>query len=157
MTPRWLSLVVVVILTACSGGTRYITGTNVEDSNVNRQVVLVVEKYREAIERRDASALLTMASKNYWEDGGTPTGADDYGYDGLRDVLAQRFQRAESIRFSLRYMRLRQQGSRAFVEVLVDASYSIRTGHGQERLDKKDQNELVLENEGGRWLFVSGM
>jgi hypothetical protein len=155
MTARWLPFLLIV--TACSGGTRYIVGTNIKDSNANRQIVMAVEKYREAMERKDAPALLSMASKNYWEDGGTPTGSDDYSYDGLREVLAQRFQKAESIRLSLRYMKLRQEGARAFVEVLVDASYSIQTAHGSERMDKKDQNELVLENEGGRWLFVSGM
>ena len=48
-------------------------------------------------------------------------------------------------------------GNRATVDILVDASYSITTPAGSERKDMKDQNELVLEYDGQRWLFVSGM
>ena len=45
------------------------------------------EEYRLAVERGDADALMLMAHKQYWEDSGTPSGSDDYGYEGLRNVL----------------------------------------------------------------------
>jgi len=41
---------------------------------------------------------------------------------------------------------------------LIDASYTITDARGQaRRLDKRDQNELVLEYTGDKWLFLSGM
>ena len=98
-----------------------------------------------------------MASKNYFEDGGTATAYDDYGYDGLKGVLTGRFQRAEDIRYSMKYSRVRRQENRAYVQVLIHASYSIKTHRGDERMDKKDQNELVLVWTGDKWMFVSGM
>jgi hypothetical protein len=141
----------------CASGPTYIKGTQVSDTEDNRKILGVVEKYRLAVERRDAQTLLGMASKNYWEDGGTPTGADDYGYDGLQEVLSGRFQRADDVRYSMKYMKVRRQGNRAFVQVLIDASYTVKTPTGDQRLDQRDQNELVLEWDGDRWVFLSGM
>ena len=52
---------------------------------------------------------MLMAHKQYWEDSGTPSGSDDYGYEGLRNVLATRLSKATDIRYSMRYMGVRQQ------------------------------------------------
>ena len=42
--------------------------------------------------------------------------------------------------------------------MLIDASFTIADAIGKpERPDKRDQNELVLEWDGRRWLFLSGM
>ncbi len=154
-----LCLLLATILAAgCAEGTVTIRGTGgIPKTTENERVLGVVEAYRNAVETMDTKKLMAMASKGYWEDAGTPTGADDYGYDGLRDVLDGRFQRASNIRYSMKYMRVRRQANRAFVEVLIDASYTIDTPKGEQRLDKRDQNEMVLEYDGQHWLFVSGM
>lgn len=141
----------------CAGSKTYIANTSVVDTEDNRAILEVVEKYRLAVEARDATALMLMASKSYWEDGGTPTGADDYGYDGLKEVLAGRFQRADDIRYSMKYLKIVRKGDRATVNVVIDASYTIAGPAGEQRMDKRDQNQLELEWDGERWLFLSGM
>jgi hypothetical protein len=46
----------------------------------------------------------------------------------------------------------------AAVDVLIDASFTITDAFGKpKRPDKRDQNELTLEYDGKRWLFLSGM
>ena len=161
MKIRALAFLIVTTLAAssagCSSGGAYIRGTKVEDTSENRTIIGVIERYRLSVERKDAPGLMKMAAKGYWEDGGTPTGADDYGYDGLREVLVGRFQRADDIRYSMKYVKVRRQGTRAFVEVIIDASYTISTSQGDQRMDQRDQNELVLEWDGDRWSFISGM
>jgi hypothetical protein len=79
-------------------------------------------------------------------------------------VLLSRLQKASDIRYSLRYAAVHQQcselkpGCRAAVDVLIDASYTIANPLGRAtRPDKRDQNQLVLEWDGRRWLFLSGM
>ncbi len=149
---------VPLVLAACAGEAKYIYGTHVADTAANREIVATVEQYRTAVERKDTQTLLNLASKNYWEDGGTPTGADDYGFDGLRTVLESRFARADGIRYTMKYMNVKHlAANRAAVDVMIDASYSIATANGPKRLDMKDQNELVLEYDGRKWLFLSGM
>jgi hypothetical protein len=153
-----------VILTAfvvpsvgCSSSSAYIRGTHVDDTKENRTIIGVIEKYRLAVEAKNTPELMKMAAKSYWEDGGTPSGADDYGYDGLREVLTGRFQRADDIRYSMKYVKVRRQEKRAYVEVIIDASYTISTSDGEQRMDQRDQNELVLEWDGEHWMFVAGM
>ena len=49
-------------------------------------------------------------------------------------------------------------GCRAAVDVMIDASFTITNAAGKsQRPDKRDQNQLVLEWNGQRWLFLSGM
>ncbi len=76
----------------CGGSAATIKGTDVHDTDENRQLISSVERYRVAVERQDAPALVLIASPDYWEDGGTPTGDDDYVYAGLKSVMAGRFQ-----------------------------------------------------------------
>ncbi|MEZ4367404.1 MAG: hypothetical protein R2939_14185 [Kofleriaceae bacterium] len=150
----------------CGGRQRTIAGTEIPDTEANRAVLETVDAYRRAVEARDAETLMLLASTDYWEDSGTPSASDDYGYDGLRQVLAGRFQQADDIRFALRTVSIRRQcptkefgpGCRAHVEVLIDASFSVTDARGQERRpDKRDQNELVLQWTGDKWTIVAGM
>lgn len=160
-------------IAACGGSTQNIAGTEIPRTAANEELIDRVEEYRLAVERKDSAALLLMASQEYyWEDSGTPSGEDDYGFDGLRDVLSSRFQQAESIRYAVRYMKVKhrgcedmdsrpaegQQRCRAYVDLLVDASFTIPDARGElKRHDKRDQNQLVLDWDGEKWLFISGM
>jgi hypothetical protein len=157
---------VATLVSACGGKATYVPGTRVPYSAPNQSVLNAVEAYRLAVEERDAEKLLLMAHKaKYWEDSGTPSGSDDYGYDGLANVLASRLQKASEIRYSMRYMRVSQQcpselaaGCQAAVDVIVDASFTIQNVQGKQvRPDKRDQNQFLLEWDGSRWLFISGM
>jgi hypothetical protein len=151
-------LVCIVLASGCAAETSYIYGTKVVDTQENRDIIAVCEQYRTAVEKKDTSTLLALASPKYWEDGGTPTGSDDYGYDGLKQVLETRFARSDGIRYSMKYMDVKHlTGHRAAVAVMIDATYSIGTQQGPRRLDMRDQNQLVLEYDGRRWLFLSGM
>ena len=159
-----LILVCLSLLGACGAKANYIQGTKVPRTENNVAVINRLEQYRAAVEKKDAGAILLMTSQNYWEDGGTPGGDDDYGYDGLQEVLAATLSQAESIRYSMRYERVRYSGDlesenlQVFVDVLVDASYTIPDARGGlRRADKRDHNQLVLEWDGEKWMFLAGM
>jgi hypothetical protein len=161
---KWSALIVAVLVSGCAAKVAYVPGTRIPYSDNNKSVLEAVEEYRLAVERGDADGLMLMANKQYWEHSGTPSGADDYGYEGLRNVLLTRFQKASDIRYSMRYLAVHQQcpqdlnvGCRASVEALIDASFTITDVFGKEsRADKRDQNQFVMEWDGHRWLFLSG-
>ena len=158
MRSRFLLAAFALVLGACSAHVEVIPGTKVPKSSQNQALINRVEDYRMAVERKDTSALMLMASKRYWEDAGTSQGGDDYGYQGLQEVLSGRFQQVEAIRYSMRYMGVERRGDRAHVSVLIDASFSVKDARGQEvRADMRDQNEFILEWDGKQWLFLSGM
>jgi hypothetical protein len=164
--PPLAATIALAIVGCANQKASYVAGTKVPYSAPNKAVLDRCEEYRLAVERGDADALMLMAHPQYWEDSGTPSGSDDYGYEGLRNVLLTRLLKATDIRYSMRYMAVHQQcrggelkvGCRAAVDVLIDASYTITNAYGKpSRPDKRDQNQLVLEWDGRRWLFLSGM
>lgn len=164
LAPALLLGGVLLLVGACGPRVSYIQGTKIERTSENQKLISRVEQYRSAVEEKDAAGLLLMASREYWEDGGTPDGDDDYGFAGLKDVLTSRFQQADSIRYSMRYKRIRlapgatEDSRRAFVDVLVDASFTIPDARGGlRRSDLRDQGQLVLDWDGEKWMFVSGM
>ena len=160
-----LAVVLAMLGTACAARVNYVVGTRIPYSNNNKSALAACEEYRLAVERGDADGLMLMVHKQYWEDSGTPSGSDDYGYEGLRNVLLTRLQKASDIRYTIRYIAVHQTcageleaGCRASVDVLIDASFTIADVNGRSRRpDKRDQNQLVLEWDGHRWLFLSGM
>ena len=160
-----LAVLAAVLLGGCAAKASYVAGTKIPFSNNNKSVLQACEEYRLAVERGDADGLMLMAHKQYWEDSGTPSGSDDYGYEGLRNVLLTRLQKVSDIRYTVRYVSVHQTcpsdlqpGCRAQVDILIDASFTLADVNGRSRRpDKRDQNQLVLEWDGHRWLFLSGM
>jgi hypothetical protein len=165
-----LAVTAALLAGACATRGSVIVGTKIPDTQTNRGILEVVETYRVAVEKRDTPTLLLMAAPGYWEDSGTPSGSDDYGFDGLKTVLSSRFQNATEIRYAMKYVSLRRSchkgkgsdeleaGCRAQVDVLIDASYTVLDARDQpRRRDKRDQNQVVLEWNGEKWLFLSGM
>ena len=161
-----VAVVSLALLAGCGGRQRTIRGTSIPDSEANRALLDHVDAYRRAVEARDVDALMLMASPDYREDSATPTASDDYGYDGLRAVLLGSFMQATDIRLAVRTFGMRRQcptddfgpGCRAFVELTLDASFSITDARGVERRpDKRDQHELVFEWNGSKWQIVAGM
>src|SRR5688572_31631722 len=130
-------LMLVALAVGCGSNRSYVPGTKVPYSSQNKSVLDACEEYRLAVERADADALMLMVHKQYWEDSGTPSGSDDYGVEGLRNVLLTKLLKASDIRYSVRYVGVTQQckgdlipGCRAAVDILIDASYTVTNAYG---------------------------
>jgi len=120
------------LLASASAASGCITGTipntEVPDTSENREVINVAERYRHAVEQRDARALLALAAPSYFEDGGTPQGDDDYGYDGLRRLLSVWSDEVRAVRYEVRYRRVtfEREGNRALVDFTYTGSFTLR-------------------------------
>src|SRR5690625_4353707 len=62
---------VALLTVGCT--TRYIGNTLIEDTETNRDILLVLEKYRKAVEDRDIQRILDLTSDEFFEDPGTPS------------------------------------------------------------------------------------
>jgi hypothetical protein len=154
-----LALVLAMSLGFASGCATFavIPGTKVIDTKLNREILEVCEKYRRAMEDKDAPTLLALAHPSYYEDSGTPTGNDDYGYSGLRDVLARRLGQLRTLRYNIEYRKIDVEGHHAKVDIRYDASYQLATEMGDRWERKQNDKRLELENDGRRWLIIAGM
>jgi hypothetical protein len=116
-----------VTLAGCA--TARIPNTDVPDTTFNRGVIGFCERYRRAVETRDARALLALASPRYFEDGGTPRGDDDYGYDGLQRLLGAWSDEVRQVRYEIRYRRVQldpEHPDRVRVDFTFSGSYTLR-------------------------------
>ena len=135
-----------------------LAGTTVPDTPENRAILETVENYRSRLVERNVEGLLMLASKNYFEDSGSPQADDDYGYEGLRDILHSRLGRLKSMRYQIRYKAVKINGKKAKVEVLIDGSFELSAEVGDQYRRVSDFHEFVMEDAGnGKWRFLSGM
>jgi hypothetical protein len=153
----WLMLAGVGALTIACATVVVIPGTTVVDTRTNREILEVCERYRHALEDRDASTLLALASPSYYEDSGTPKGDDDYGYEGLKLVLQKRLSALRTVRYNIEYRKIEVEGSHAKVDIRYDASFQLATEMGDRWERKQNDKRIELESDGRRWLIVSGM
>ena len=151
------SLCVLLGFFACARNAN-LPGTSVPDTPQNRAILETVESYRTRLMDRQLEGLLQLASKNYFEDSGTPQANDDYGYEGLRQILKTRLSRLKSIRYQIQYRSVRVQGRKADIEVLIDGSFELTADAGDQYRRVSDFHRFKLEKtDQDKWKFVSGM
>jgi hypothetical protein len=128
----------------------------------NQQIIDTVELYRKRLLERNVEGLLILASDKYFEDSGTPRSDDDYGYEGLKQVLSKRLTRVKSMRLDIEYRSIRHFGNRAEVEVFLDGSFELAAAEAGDRYRRvNDYHHIILEKStdktGDKWKFISGM
>ena len=157
-----LSVLALVGAASACGHGRFLPGTTIPASDVNREIIDTIEEYRMQLVGKNVEGLLLLASDKYFEDGGTPQSNDDYGYSGLATILTSRLQRVESIRYDVQYKGIRiGSDGRAIVDAFLSGAFELQGEVGERYRRVNDFHRFVLERStvGGssKWKFVSGM
>ena len=142
-----------------------IAGTEIPDTDDNRQIVAVLERYRTSFVSRDAAAVLATAHPTYYDHAGTDDPSDDTTYEELGPLLRRRMSQIDSIRFTMDYLEVSGAGDRAVVRVWIDASFRFKPildSYGEARKQPPyarimDHSEFELVREGETWLIVRGL
>ena len=151
------ALVLACLASACSHDK--IPNTDVDDTPEAREVIKFVEQYRAAVVERSVPALMRLASKEYYDDLGTPQGDDDVDLAGLEERLNATFgPDLLSVHYDIRYRDV------VFLEtkVLVDYTYIGRfrinapTGSRWERR-LADNRMILMKTKDGGYEIASGM
>lgn len=158
------SVLLVGSLTGCRGEP-VIPGTDIPDTEDNRQIISVLERYRTSFVSRDAAAVLATAHPTYQDNAGTDDPSDDTTYTELGGQLRRRLSQLDSIRFTIDYLEIQRIEDRAIVRVWVDASYRFKPlldAYGEVRNQSPyarvmDHSEFELVREGQNWLIVRGL
>jgi hypothetical protein len=157
-----LGVALVLLLLGAAGPgcahTEYFAGTTIPRTEQNRRIIETVEQYRRRLLSRNIEGLLVLASDKYFEDSGTPRSDDDYGYEGLRQVLTSQLKRVKSMRYEIEYRNIKVTGKKAEVEVFLDGSFELAAEAGDRYRRVNDYHRFVLEkNDHDEWKFLSGM
>ena len=155
-----LGAIAVALAAAVAGcaHSRYLPGTTIPATEENLAIIETIEQYREYLVEKNIEGLLLLASNKYFEDGGTPQANDDYGYDGLRQILTNRLGRVQSLRYDIEYRRLTVRGNRAEVEAFLNGAFELQSETGERYRRVNDRHRFVLErNSNNKWRFLNGM
>lgn len=146
-----------VALAACAD--KQIPNTDVEDTPEARDVVDFVEKYRSAVMARDANRLLSLASKDYYDDMGTPQGEDDVDLEGLRERLTATFgPDLISVHYDIRYRDVVFLPTKVLVDFTYIGRFRINAPEGARWERRLSDNRLILaKTDKGGYAILSGM
>jgi hypothetical protein len=147
------------LLTGAAGcSPAYIPNTDVEDTSQNRKVVSFCEDYRHAVEDKNVGQLLKMASQHYHEDGGNTNPEDDIDYAGLQKYLQTSFDKAQAIRYEIRYRKIQiTETNHVLVDYTYAASYKIPGVTKEEWRHTVADNRLDLIPDGDTYKILGGM
>jgi len=145
----------LLLLAACAA--HRIPGTDVADTDDNRAVYAVVQGYADALQRRDAAALLALASPAYFDNGGTADPADDLDFARLEQTLPVDLGRLESLRVQVQVRGITVEGDVAVAELWTDGWYRIQTPQGVVPRRDQDLHRMRLARRDGVWKVIAGM
>jgi hypothetical protein len=158
--PRFLAAIALVLPlagTLACAHTDYFPGTNIVRNEDNVKILETIEQYRRRMLEHNVEGLLVLASQRYFEDSGTPRSDDDYGYEGLRQVLSTKLKLVKSLRYEIEYQNIIVRGDEAEVQVYLDGSFEMAADYGDRYRRVNDYHHFLLAHEGEQWKFVRGM
>ena len=170
---RWLRALALVLacgfalptVSACKKEPT-IPGTEIPDTPENRDILAVLERYRTAFVRRDATGVLATAHPTYYDTAGTDDPGDDVEYAELGPLLRVRMAQLEAVRFTIDYLEVHVSKDRASVRVWIDASFRLQPlvdeASGDVRVDgkhtrKQDHAMFELVRDGRAWRITRGI
>ncbi len=152
---RRLVLPAALALVACAA--RRIPGTDVRDTSENRAVYEVIQEYGQAMQKKDAAAVLTLVAPDYFDDAGTPDPADDLDRAQLEKTLPQDLAKLDSLRLELTVKTIEAQKDTATADVFYNASYQIQTPTGPIPKRQSDIHRMKFKRLQGQWRIVAGL
>ena len=144
-------------LFACQAS--YLPNTKIDASDENRAIYKVMMSYRAAMEARDVDGVLSLASSKYYENAGTTeTDEDDYGYDELRQQVAQLLSdNVLAVRYHVLLTNIDVDGDRATCDYEYRAQFKFVEGGQEGWAQRADFNRLDLVREEEGWKIVAGL
>jgi hypothetical protein len=148
------------LVTGLSGcATVNIAGTEIPDTETNREIWDRVMEYRAAIEARDAERLVGMTSRTYFENAATTDeNRDDYGWTELHDLVLPTFKdHVAEVQLRLLMRRIEVDGDRAVAD--YEYYYNVRyiEGGASAWKPRNDFNRLEFVREDGVWRISGGL
>jgi len=150
------TLFLALLFTGCAHSN--IQGTEIPDTDDNRQIMGILHTMQEAFHRRDGKALLSLVSTTYFEDMGTADQADDYGYEYLKDsVIPNSLNIAKEIYLSFTVHEIIIEGEMAHADIRYKSRAKLELASGAMWDSHKEFNRIEFTLEEGRWLIKAGL
>lgn len=152
---RIAPLFALAALASCAH--RVIPGTQIPDEPENRAVLQVLANYKQAMEARDADALLSLAAPGYFDKGDPNRPADPHDLAGLRKSVPKDFNGVRALKLDIDPRNLKIDGDRAQVDYFAVMRYAVALPTGEKWFSESDDQRMKFVKIDGDWKISSGM
>lgn len=147
----------MLLVSACMP--KKLPGTDIDDNSETRAVLDVANKYRIAVEQKDAQAIIALADPSFRDDGGSASPDDDLDYKTLSTALPARFSRIDDVHLSLDVRKMDFDDQQQTVRVSYQYTISFKMpGLSQKSQSETDLKQMTMKREGDNvWRITSGI
>jgi hypothetical protein len=135
----------------------HLPGTEIPSTPDTRAIYETLERYRQALEKRDVDGILALVAPSYYDTAGTPDPTDDLDRPRLEAALRDQLPKAESLKVDFTIRRIDVAGDDAQAEIFFDSFYRVKTPTTTVPRRDSDVQRLKLRRIDNRWLFLSGL
>lgn len=157
MTTRRLAILLLAAVPFIACQPKRLPGTEIRDTAENREIQAVIERWVDAMNRRDAPGVLALVAPDYFDDAGTPEPEDDLDRAHLEKALGEDLARVQGSKLSVTLRKIEVAGDTASVEIFYDSYYRVQTPAGAVPRRDTDIQRIRLHRIDGRWLIASGV
>jgi hypothetical protein len=150
-----LAALALAPLAACAP--RLLPGTAIEDTSQTRPVYEVIRAYGDAMQRKDAAAVLALVAPDYFDSAGTPGPEDDMDRAALERSLATDLGKVDSFKLDLGVKKIEVRGAEAFAEIFYDGYFRVVTAGGAVPKRESDLHRMQFKLVGRDWKIASGL
>jgi hypothetical protein len=135
-----------------------IAGSQVPDTQINRDIMEVIEGVRKAAINRDADALIRYISTSYFENMGTADPKDDYGYKTLEEkILPLSLDTAKELYLNIEVQDVTVEGDTASVDIRYSSRARLELPIGEHWDSHREFSRMRLVREGQVWRVTQGL
>ena len=149
-------LVLPLLLLAAACTPRRIPGTELPDNEDTRAILAIMERYRTAVEARDAKAIQALVSEDFKEDAGTESPDDDLTYANLPARLDNAFPRLDNPKVELSVRRVEIDDDTASAIYFWNATWRLPSLTTRPQNDS-ELEQMVFKKIKGEWKIISGI
>ena len=140
---------------ACSHAT--LPGTSIEDTAENRAVLEVFGRYKQALEARDATAIVGLTTPDYSDPGDPSRGIDPVDREGLPKKLQTYLSKVTGLRLEATVKDVEVKGNEARLDYFQVLRYAIATPSGEKWKSESDDARMMFVRVNGEWKIASGL
>ncbi len=158
MRKRPLLALFTLLFAAAACSPSLIPGTEIEDSDENREIIDVVAAYKKGLEERNVESIMRLVSPSYFENSGTPEPADDADYTDLQQKLTEWARQASRVRADIRLKAIQITGKTAKAQYFYEMNYQMPGVSEIPTWSRQaDTAEFAFVREENVWRFVRGL
>jgi hypothetical protein len=150
-----IALLACLLAAACSHAT--IAGTNIRDNAENRAVIEVFGRYKQALEARDANAIIALTAPGYSDPGDPARGIGPTDREGLQQKLKADLAKVVGVRLDATIKDVVVKDETAHLDYFQVLRYAITGDTGEKWKSESDDARMRFVRVNGEWKIASGL